>query len=523
MMEFQQHMDHQVIRNERFEKIAKDLKPTLYRELVEVDQLVTVIKDDTKIHGWGIKPIADGAKLQDKMLGKGDHVILDFGDHMVGYVKMHIQPIGSPPDAPLHLRLTFGEMPVEVAEPFSTYNGELSSSWLQEETVHIDVLPHELVLPRRYSFRYLKLAVLDTSPKYKVSFSNVQVETVTAADKNKLVAYRPTDKELEEIDRISIKTLQDCMQEVFEDGPKRDRRLWLGDLHLQAKANYVSFQNYDLVKRNLYQFAAVPNQHGQVSANVFIAPHLIPDDTFLYDYSLLFTSTLYDYYEETQDKQTLIDLWPTALRQVEIGLERLDEKNVVKDEETWWSFIDWHPELNKQTPSQAILIFVLRKAIALAKVIEDTDVLEKLANALDDVTKAAIEYLWDEEQGFFVSGEDRQVSWASQVWMVLAKVFDKNDNKNLLQRLLNEKPSVGMNTPYMHHHLVEALFDSGLIDEAIHWLKMYWGGMIREGADTFWEIYNPEDKEFSPYGSYLINSYCHAWSCTPTYLIRTYL
>ena len=27
------------------------------------------------------------------------------------------------------------------------------------------------------------------------------------------------------------------MQDVFEDGPKRDRRLWLGDLRLEALAN----------------------------------------------------------------------------------------------------------------------------------------------------------------------------------------------------------------------------------------------------------------------------------------------
>jgi alpha-L-rhamnosidase len=47
--------------------------------------------------------------------------------------------------------------------------------------------------------------------------------------------------------------------------------------------------------------------------------------------------------------------------------------------------------------------------------------------------------------------------------------------------------------------------------------------MISDGADTFWELYNPDDKKLSPYGSNLINSYCHAWSCTPTYFIRKYL
>lgn len=43
-----------------------------------------------------------------------------------------------------------------------------------------------------------------------------------------------------------------------------------------------------------------------------------------------------------------------------------------------------------------------------------------------------------------------------------------------------------------------------------------------ESADTFWKAFKPDDPEFSPYGSPLVNSYCHAWSCTPVYLIEKY-
>ncbi len=522
-MSFQQNLNLEVAKNEAFEQIANELKPKIYRNRKEARKIVRVDKNEDKIHGWGVTPLKSATALEDEVLGKGDSIILDFGDHMVGYVTLHISPVGSPPDAPLHLRLTFGEMPVEVAEPFSSYDGWISSSWLQEETIHVDVLPHELKLPRRYSFRYVKIEVLDTSQKYKVSFNKATVETVTSADVNCVSAFQHKDEILAEIDKVSIKTLQDCMQDVFEDGPKRDRRLWLGDLRLQAQANYVSFQNNDLVKRNLYQFAAVPNQDGQVSANLFIEPTLIPDDTFLYDYSLFFTTTLYDYYQASGDRKALDDLWPTALQQVNIGLERLDDKNIVKDDETWWSFIDWHAELNKQTPSQAILIYTLKKAISLAEELGEEREKQELEKTLGEICTATVEYLWDKEQRFFISGENKQVSWASQVWMVLAGILDQEKNKELLLRLLVEKPAIEMNTPYMHHHLVEALFQSGLKEEAIDWMKMYWGGMLQDGADTFWELYHPKDKEFSPYGNHLINSYCHAWSCTPTYLLRKYL
>ena len=54
------------------------------------------------------------------------------------------------------------------------------------------------------------------------------------------------------------------------------------------------------------------------------------------------------------------------------------------------------------------------------------------------------------------------------------------------------------------------------------YIKLIWGGMIELGADTFYEVYVPDDPEFSPYGDRKINSLCHAWSCTPSYFIRKY-
>jgi hypothetical protein len=43
---------------------------------------------------------------------------------------------------------------------------------------------------------------------------------------------------------------------------------------------------------------------------------------------------------------------------------------------------------------------------------------------------------------------------------------------------------------------------------------------LARDADTFWEVYDPAQPLRSPYGDIHINSYCHAWSCTPAYLLR---
>jgi len=36
------------------------------------------------------------------------------------------------------------------------------------------------------------------------------------------------------------------------------------------------------------------------------------------------------------------------------------------------------------------------------------------------------------------------------------------------------------------------------------------------------ELPSPSNALLSPYDNVLINSYCHAWSCMPTYVVRHY-
>src|SRR5690606_2535703 len=96
--------------------------------------------------------------------------ILDFGDHLVGHLTFSLRSIGAPADAPVRLKFIFGEMPCEVAENFDHYDGWLSRSWLQDEIVNFDILPGQFTLPRRYTFRYLKIEVIAPSRKFKIAF-----------------------------------------------------------------------------------------------------------------------------------------------------------------------------------------------------------------------------------------------------------------------------------------------------------------------------------------------------------------
>lgn len=485
-------------RNELFLQKAEGLKPVLKKAV---------------IHG---SSMGDAPDYRTQELQSGDCVRLDFGTHMVGKLTVKLGYAGAHPDAPAWLRLKFAERACELEEDAESYHGWISKGWIQQEQLHIDVLPTVLELPRRYAFRYLQLEVLDVSSKYYLRLEDAFCTAVTSAEDTDLGAFRGTSRQ-ERLDQVACHTLRECMQEVFEDGPKRDRRLWMGDLRLQALANYQTFQNNDLVKRCLYLFAGTTLPGGKVGACLFTEPEIQVDDTDMFDYSLFFIPTLLDYYRATNDLETLRELAPTAFRQVELAQSYFDETGLVRDSDVLgWCFVDWNLELNKQASAQGIYLYCVQAAEKIAAALEDTGLAQQLH---DDYTqkRAAAELLWDAQKELYTSGVENQISWASQIWMVLGGAI--HGDAQLLPRL-EQTEAVQMVTPYMYHNYIDALTKLGQTEKALQVLEAYWGGMLDQGADTFWELYNPQNPQESPYGGTIVNSYCHAWSCGPAYFLR---
>ncbi|MCD7840262.1 MAG: hypothetical protein LUG46_06540 [Erysipelotrichaceae bacterium] len=459
---------------------------------------------------------------KDVILKKDDCIILDFHHNNVGYVTLDLNYTGRHPDAPVYLNLYFAEIEDELQEDIDAYHGWISKGWIQQEYIHIDKLPYTLKLPRRYTFRYLRIQVIDTSPNYQLVLNNALLTSISSVKMTDASYQYTNDKSVNKIKEVSVRTLKNCMQDVFEDGPKRDRRLWLGDLRLQALSNYYSFQNNDLVKRCLYLFAGSTYPDGRISACVFIDDNMVEaDEIYFFDYALFFVSTLYDYVNNTKDIDILDDLYDVAMKQIDLALRYVDDKGIV-DLSDIDCFIDWQDKLDKQTSGQGVLIYCTRQALELSKITQDTYRCEYLDKILSKLIDASKTYLYDEKQGLFISGKDKQISTASQVWLILAQVFDNETNRKIIDHIESLDLPIDMVTPYMMHHFCEALIISGEREKAMTYILSYWGKMIKLGADTFWEVFNPDNPYESPYGGKIIHSYCHAWSCTPIYLFEKY-
>lgn len=506
---------------ERWLALAETLTPSLHQVELPPQCLVEPEEKPAVFQGWQMRSLGPSATLFDRVLARGDSFTLDFGEHTVGHLQLTVVPVGMAMDAPLRLTFVFGEVPAEVGEPFDPFDSTLSRAWLQDEVLNIDVLPQTIRLPRRYAFRYVKIAVVDTSPEYRVQVTGISCITTTSAAgiPDRLPSAYSTL--LHELDRVSLQTLKNCMHTVFEDGPKRDRRLWLGDLRLQALTNYVSFKHYDLVKRCLYLFAGLAHADGLVPACVFEQPAPQTGHVDLLDYAALFGPTLLDYARASGDWTTAQDLWPVALRQIELLSAYVDQQGLFDAALTSNVFIDWQPALDKQTSMQGVLIYALRQTRALAQAIHQERAAAFIPSLIDTMTHATHEHLFDADERLYASGPERQISWASHAWLVLAGVLNEQAGAASFQSLLARSQTIKPAGPYLYHHVVAAMLACKMTREAHALLQIYWGGMLARGATTFWEVFDPAQPLLSPYNNHLINSYCHAWSCTPAYFIRS--
>ncbi len=499
---------------------AEGLKPQLRSTTKHPLAVIRPISDPSTFLQWRTEHVSEASALYDRVMRRGDSAIFDFGEHLTGYLIFSLSGEGRGVDAPARLKLTFGEVPAEIAEPFDPYRGMLSRAWLQDEVINIDVLPATIRMPRRYAFRYLKIEVIDTSPNYGLRFSAIQADAVSSAVANPASLPSNVPELLRQIDRVSIATLRDCMQTVFEDGPKRDRRLWIGDMRLQALTNYATFRNFDLVKRCLYLFAAFPREDGLLPACVFENPKPTRGHEYIIDYAALYAAAVVDYAQASNDWATAEDLWPAVRRQMEILSAHVRPDGIFSAPPSSWVFIDWNQSLDRTAAMHGVFVYSLRYALKLARKVGAQTEVSDYSRRIQILTHAGHSAFYDSAQRVFISGPKRQVSFASQAWLILSGIATRKEAVGALQQISTANEVVKPGGPYLYHYVVDAMLHCGMKEEARSLIEFYWGGMVKAGADTFWEVYDPANPLLSPYGSVLVNSYCHAWSCTPAYLLR---
>lgn len=511
---------------------AEASKPVLNKTTHHPVREVKIVADANAFQGFKAVEDGDINDLYSKSFKKKKEVIVDFGKHLVGNVSFKIKDIGPMQDAVLRFKVTFGEIPSDLGLPVEPYTGSLSRGWMQDFQCDVSY-DGCYTFNRRITARYMKIEAVGTSIYSDFCFDNITFEATTSAGKSKAQLASTTPQIFKDIARVSENTLKDCMQGVFEDGPKRDQRLWMGDLYLEALANTASFKEYNVTKRCLYLLAGLANpDNGLLYSNMVEYPKPHAQQTFFVDYALSYILTLNDYLKATGDTETARNLWPVVKNQINTILAKAIDNNHLyantgyqyKGMMVSIVFFDWAPvTLDNHAAIQGLLAHSIDCAYNIAKVIGKTDDVKAYPATAKQLRKAGYKAYWDAKKQIVVSGKERQESYTATSWAVLGDLIKGNEAQKAIRNVMQSNTAIKPGTPYANHFLVAAMLHCGMNSEAKKYVEDYWGGMVRLGADTFWEYYVPDNHLFSSYNGYtLLNSYCHAWSCTPIYFIVNY-
>ena len=330
--------------------------------------------------------------------------------------------------------------------------------------------------------------------------------------------FRCSDDELNRIWQVSAYTLDLTTREFFMDGIKRDRWTWSGDAIQSYLMNYYLHFDTECVKRTIRQLRG----KDPVTAHV----NTIMDYTFYWFKSIL------DYYHYTADTDFISEMWPRMVTLMDYCLGRTNADGMAEGQADDWIFVDW---VDFPMHKRGTLCF---EQILFYKALETMQQCALLTGHDDSRYATLARRLRDNIQSMFWDGDlqvylhaiedgtmNHQVTKFPNMFAILYGLADEVQRKQLMQSVMLNPQIPPITTPYMRFYELEALCMAGLQPQVLREMRDYWGGMLRCGATTFWEKYNPAEQgreHLAMYGRPYGKSLCHAWGASPLYLLGRY-
>lgn len=398
----------------------------------------------------------------------------------------------------------------ETLDRLSVDNGKITNL----STNQTSNINSEYTISLSKAFRYINI----------VSKGNISIKDVSM-----LYEYQPemnrstfecNDKIINKIWSIGINTLGLTTREFFIDGIKRDRWTWSGDAYQSYLMNYYSFFDSDCVKRTTWLLRGKDPVTSHINT--------------IMDYTFYWFLGIFDYYMYTGDSHFLNELYPRMQTMMEYVLGRLDKNGMATGLTGDWVFVDWadkpmdkHGDLSFE---QVLFCKSLETMALCANVTGNSADAEKYQKLYTELKEKLIPTFWNKEKKALVHNcidgkQSEQITRYSNIFAILYNYLNEEQKQEVKKSVLENKNIMRITTPYMRFYELESLCAMGEQNTVTKQIKDYWGGMIREGATSFWEKYDPEEKgkqHLAMYGRPYGKSLCHAWGASPVYLLGKY-
>jgi len=438
-------------------------------------------------------------QLPKQTVKNGRSILVDFGKETFGYVQLHgVSGNGK-------LKLVYGESKVEALDPehaetFDVLN--IASTQKQDTATQLSK-----------AFRYINIL---TDGNVDLDSVSMLYEYANLTDKG---SFTCNDDEINRIYDVAKYTLHLSSREFFIDGIKRDRWIWSGDAYQSYLMNYYLMNDNETVKRTMYALRG----KDPVTAHI----------NTIMDYTFYWFLGFYDYYLFSGDKEYLAANYDRMKSLMDYVLARRDKDGLLEGLSGDWVFVDWAKGLSKKGAlsfEQLLFARSLETMSICAKLTEHKDDANNYDKLAADLKTKLFQYYWnDQAKALMHSRIDGQqsdnVTRYANMFAIFFNYFTPQQQQDVKTSvLLNDKvPSI--TTPYMRFYELEALCALGSQDYVLQEMKNYWGGMLRLGATSFWEEYDPSkngDEHYAMYGRKYGKSLCHAWGASPIYLLGRY-
>lgn len=372
----------------------------------------------------------------------------------------------------------------------------------------------EYTLDNTKAFRYV----------YVLPEEGVNVGDVAMLYEYAPVEYRGTfkcsDPLLNDIWNVGAYTMHLTTREFFIDGIKRDRWVWSGDAVQSYLMNYYLFFDSPAVKRT----TRLLRGKDPVTAHI----------NTIMDYTFYWFIGIYEYYLYTGDEAFIKEIYPKMKTLMDYVLSRTNKNGMVEGLTGDWVFVDWADFPMSKTGALSFEQLLFCKSLETMKlcadVLGDKKDAEKYGKLEKSLREKLLPTFWDEKRQALVHNvengkQSEQVNKFANMFAINLGFLDEATTDSVMKNVMLNPEIPAITTPYMRFYELESLCSQGMQDKVLGEMKDYWGGMLKEGATSFWEKYNPEDKgtqHLAMYGRPYGKSLCHAWGASPIYLIGKY-
>ena len=430
-----------------------------------------------------------GCRLENK--GAQASVLVDFGRELHGGVQL---ASGGPSGKDVRVRVRFGE---SVAEAMAEL-GERGAC--NDHAIRDGVIDLPWLGTRETGSSGFRFARVDLVSKGVLSLESIRAVSLMRP-MPQLGAFKSSDERLNQVWATAARTLHLCCQDYIWDGIKRDRLVWMGDMHPEVMTLMAVFGKQDVLPASLdYMRKTTPAEkwmNGMPS------------------YTLWWIRCQHDWYRYTGDLAYL----KTHRDYIKAVFANL-VKHISAENRCALpcGFLDWPTQHNRKAVDagmHALMMMTFEDGARLAAALEDAD-LEAQCKA----GAARLRHYAPEPEG-------------SKQAAALLSLAGLSDAK-AVNVLLAKDGVQGVSTFY-GYYMLEAMAKAGNVQGGISTVRDYWGGMLDMGATSFWEDFNvawtnnafridelPAAGKKDIHGDYgefcykgFRHSLCHGWSSGP--------